>query len=280
MVKSGKVTITMMAKRKQDKIKDFRGDKNAIRQETEEWMAGSGGAVTRGRHQPVPPFQVTALIRKRSSPMITESAKKAGSKKQKANVPSPKIPPSPSPPLLVTQEKSDEEEEEEEEEDQEQEEDEEVEDQNPYAEVNESEVEDNGMLEEGIQVVTPKRKTKQNVEEVVLTVAQYQAVIAEYKDRLWRAERQVRAISKTNLADKFMENEVRKYVKESLWKRCKFITCPETMEDCMKEVANQFAIPPDKREHWKSTYAHAVRDALNNRRNNTSQDLKKEFKGE
>lgn len=52
------------------------------------------------------------------------------------------------------------------------------------------------------------------------------------------------------------------------------------MEDCMKEVANQFAIPPDKREHWKSTYAHAVRDALNNRRNNTSQDLKKELKGE
>ncbi len=89
----------------------------------------------------------------------------------------------------------------------------------------------------------------------------------------------MRAISKTNLADKFMENEVRKYVKESLWKQCKFITCPETMGDCMAEVASQFAIPVEKREHWKTTYAHAVRDALNNRRNNTSQDLKKELAG-
>jgi hypothetical protein len=89
----------------------------------------------------------------------------------------------------------------------------------------------------------------------------------------------LRAISKTSLADRFMENEVRKYVKESLWKRCKFITCTETMSDCMNEVAAQFAIVGDKCEHWKSTYAHAVWDALNNQQNNTSQDLKKELSG-
>jgi hypothetical protein len=48
----------------------------------------------------------------------------------------------------------------------------------------------------------------------------------------------------------------------------------------MNEVAGQFAIPGNKREHWKNTYAHAVRNALNNRhRNNTSQDLKREFSG-
>jgi predicted transposase YbfD/YdcC len=47
----------------------------------------------------------------------------------------------------------------------------------------------------------------------------------------------------------------------------------------MNEVANHFAIAMEKREHWKSTYAHSVRDALNNRRNNTAQDLKKELAG-
>jgi hypothetical protein len=137
--------------------------------------------------------------------------------------------------------------------------------------------------EEQVQIVTPRGKTAglpatMGVEaEVILTVVQYQAIIQDYKERLLMVEQQVRAISKTSLADRFMENEVREYVKASLWKICKFITCTETMSDCMNEVAAQFAIVGDKREHWKSTYAHAVWDALNNRCNNTSQDFKKEL---
>ena len=79
------------------------------------------------------------------------------------------------------------------------------------------------------------------------------------------------------LADKLTKNEVHKYIKESLWKRCKFITCAETMEECMNEVASHFAISLEKRDHWKSTYKHSVHDALNNRRNNSAQDLKKEL---
>jgi hypothetical protein len=47
----------------------------------------------------------------------------------------------------------------------------------------------------------------------------------------------------------------------------------------MNKVAGQFAIPGDKCEHWKGTHAHAVRDALNNHSNNTSQDLKRELSG-
>jgi hypothetical protein len=49
------------------------------------------------------------------------------------------------------------------------------------------------------------------------------------------------------------------------------------MEECMNEVADQFAIEDKQWEHWKSTYEHTVRDALNNRQNNTAQDLKKEL---
>jgi hypothetical protein len=83
-----------------------------------------------------------------------------------------------------------------------------------------------------------------------------------------------------SLADRFKENEVRKYVIESLWKRCKFITCTDTMSDSMNKVApGQFAIPGDKWKNWKSIYVHAVHDAINNHCNSTSQDLKRELSG-
>ena len=101
--------------------------------------------------------------------------------------------------------------------------------------------------EEGIvQIVTPLGKTTQALlpdhEEMQLSVQQYQTVIADYKEYLVQAERQVHAMSKTQLADKFMENKVCEYVKESLWKQCKFITCQEMMDDCMDKVASHFVI--------------------------------------
>ena len=34
----------------------------------------------------------------------------------------------------------------------------------------------------------------------------------------------------------------------------------------MDEVAGHFAIDGMKIDHWKNTYAHAVQDAINNRR--------------
>jgi hypothetical protein len=74
------------------------------------------------------------------------------------------------------------------------------------------------------------------------SIQQYQAIIRNYQAQLKLAERQICVISKTSLANKFLENEERKYVKEGLWKRCKFITCRETMEECMNEVADQFVI--------------------------------------
>jgi hypothetical protein len=140
------------------------------------------------------------------------------------------------------------------------------------------ESEDEGAAMMEAQLVTPSSKRPIAVD-VPTSVQQYKAIIKNYQAQLERAERQICAISKTSLADKFLENEVRKYVKEGLWKRCKFITCRETMEECMNEVADQFTIEDKQREHWKSTYKHAVRDALNNRQNNTAQDLKKELIG-
>ena len=133
------------------------------------------------------------------------------------------------------------------------------------------------------QLITPPSKRQKRAthicDEVPTTIQHYKAMLRTSQAQLKRAEQQIRAISKSSLVDKFMAGQVKQYVKQSLWKRCKFITCRETMEECMEEVADHFQITGGKREHWKSTYEHAVRDALNNRRNNTAQCLKKELTG-
>jgi hypothetical protein len=146
------------------------------------------------------------------------------------------------------------------------------------------EEEDETGLEDGeTQMITPptrkQKRQKHNQDDAPITIDQYKAMVTTLQAQLRNAEQQIRAISKSSLVDKFMAGQVKKYVKESLWKRCKFITCRQTMEECMEEVAHHFGIIGEKREHWKSTYEHAVRDALNNRRNNTAQGLKKELTG-
>ena len=47
----------------------------------------------------------------------------------------------------------------------------------------------------------------------------------------------------------------------------------------MNEVADQFPIEDKKGEYWKVTNEHGMHNALNNRQNNTAQDLKKELIG-
>jgi hypothetical protein len=152
-------------------------------------------------------------------------------------------------------------------------------------ELKESEEEEDGkseMDDDETQVITPPKSNKrarhmENEEDA--TIEQYKAMVRALQTELRNAQQQIRIISKSSLEDKFMAGQVKQYVKQSLWKRCKFITCRETMEECMEEVADHFGITGEKRDHWKSTYEHAVRDALNNRRNNTAQGLKKELTG-
>ena len=279
-----------MAKRKQDKIKNFRGKRRAAQDATEDWMLGNvGSIVATSTGNGEPPFQIEAakhnpptrkgiatLLKGDQTIRIRRSTSKGITTEVEPTRATNSLLTPPKAGSLPMEDDS-------------------VDAESDTDHVEEVDVDvyqvpddDNEMDEEEgeqVQIVTPRGKTSDKPTmgdaeaEVILTVEQYQSIIRDYKERLVMAERQVRAISKTSLADRFMENEVRKYVKESLWKRCKFITCTETMSDCMNEVAAQFAIVAEKREHWKSTYAHAVRDALNNRRNNSSQDLKKELTG-
>jgi hypothetical protein len=68
-------------------------------------------------------------------------------------------------------------------------------------------------------------------------------------------------------------------VKEDLFKRVKFITTTAMEAKCMKYLSNKLNVPAERQHKWSASYAHCVRYALNNKRNNVSQDLKAEIKG-
>jgi hypothetical protein len=91
--------------------------------------------------------------------------------------------------------------------------------------------------------------------------------------------RQIRNITKMGGVDKYELMQIRKTVKEDLFKRVKFITTTAMEEKCMKYLSNKLNVPAEQQHEWSATYAHCVRDALNNKRNNVSQDLRAEIKG-
>ncbi len=102
--------------------------------------------------------------------------------------------------------------------------------------------------------------------------------LAETAERLEQAEKQVRAISRTRIADSFQEGQVWSWTKENLWKQVKIITNDRTMNKIMTKAAKHFKVPDEEREHWMSTFAHIVRDGSNQKRNACSQDLRKTLK--
>jgi hypothetical protein len=115
-------------------------------------------------------------------------------------------------------------------------------------------------------------------EDVAQSSAKLRAVLIKTKERLVRAEHQVRAISKTRITDTFLEGQVRTWTKETLWKMWKFITNDQTMDQVMQKASKHFKVPGWDQEHWMSSFAHIVRDGLNQKRNACSQDLRKTIK--
>ena len=91
--------------------------------------------------------------------------------------------------------------------------------------------------------------------------------------------RQVAHVTSVGAADKFQIIQVRKMVKEDLFKKVKFITTAATEAACMQYLATKFSVRTEDQRDWTVTYSHYVRDALNNKRNNVAQDLKRELNG-
>ena len=102
-----------------------------------------------------------------------------------------------------------------------------------------------------------------------------QAALDHTTAQLHQAEKQVRVISNTKLVDSFQESRVRSWSKETLWKQLKLITNDTIMSQAMHKAAEHFKVNKEEKGHWMSTYAHIVRDGLNQKRNACSQAMRK-----
>jgi hypothetical protein len=110
------------------------------------------------------------------------------------------------------------------------------------------------------------------------TIGTLQESVAKLHARNQMLARQIRNITKMGGVDKYELMQIRKMVKEDLFKQVKFITTAAMEAKCMKYLSNKLNVPAERQHEWSPTYAHCVRDALNNKRNNVSQDLKAEIK--
>ena len=104
---------------------------------------------------------------------------------------------------------------------------------------------------------------------------QLRAALIEAEDRLAKAQRQVRTISKTQITNTFVEGRVRTWTKETLWRKCKFITNDQTMQKVMQLASEHFQVTENEQQHWMATFSHVVRNGLNQKRNSCTQDLRK-----
>jgi hypothetical protein len=80
---------------------------------------------------------------------------------------------------------------------------------------------------------TPSRDQGDNNPASLSSPAELHVALADTAEPLQQAEKQVRAISRTHIADSFQEGQVRSWTKETLWKQVKFITNNLTMNKIM-----------------------------------------------
>jgi hypothetical protein len=132
--------------------------------------------------------------------------------------------------------------------------------------------EDDNSKEEDLEEEPPHQ------EDIAQSPAKLRAVLIKTEEQLVRAEYQVRTISKTRITDTFLEGQVRTWTKETLWKMWKFITNNQTMHQVMQKASKHFKVPALELEPWMSSFAHIIRDGLNQKRNACPQDLRKTTK--
>ena len=90
---------------------------------------------------------------------------------------------------------------------------------------------------------------------------------------------QVKSVTQVGATNLFQETQVRKMVKEDLFKNVKFITTPALEKKCMDYLAKKFAVNESETKDWISTYKHVVRHTMNNKQNNVVQLFRDQING-
>ena len=99
------------------------------------------------------------------------------------------------------------------------------------------------------------------------------------KKRLHQARGQSKMKRLINKEDKLVMLRLRRYVKEQLWKKVKFITDGDVLERALNKCADRFSIDDKERYDWKQRMSREVQQSINNRRNNCINDLGEVFIG-
>ena len=81
---------------------------------------------------------------------------------------------------------------------------------------------------------------------------QKQVKTLEHRNKMLRL--QVHSVTSVGAADKFQVLQVRKMVKEDLFKKVKFINKLTLEMSCMKYLANKFSIKPEDELDWMRTH--------------------------
>jgi hypothetical protein len=90
------------------------------------------------------------------------------------------------------------------------------------------------------------------------TVSTLQESVAKLHARNQMLARQIRNITKMGGVDKYELIQIRKMVKEDLFKRVKFITTTAMEAKCMKYLSNKLNVPAERQHKWSATYAHCI----------------------
>ena len=99
------------------------------------------------------------------------------------------------------------------------------------------------------------------------------------KKRLQQATRHLQMKQLINEEDELVMLRLRRYVKEQLWKKVKFITYGNFWERALNKCADHFSVDDKERYDWKQQMSREVQQSMNNRRNNCINDLGEAFIG-
>ena len=72
---------------------------------------------------------------------------------------------------------------------------------------------------------------------------------------------------------------LRRYVKEQLWKKVKFITDDPVLERVLTKCTGQFGVEDKEMLDWKIQMSREVQQSINKRRHNCANDLDEAYMG-
>jgi hypothetical protein len=120
-----------------------------------------------------------------------------------------------------------------------------------------------------------KTSATQNKEDKEAELVKENEALRSQLHKQSRAEKEKKAIEDE---DDLVSIKLGRFIKEVLWKRCKFITSDATLLKAMNVCARHFGIEEREKTEWRLRHMKKVQKNINGRRNNCAQDVEKAYK--